>query len=214
MKYHNIPRNIIMSLTYFRCESIDATDMVVHVIDRWDVERSDRPYDLEVKTYCGCKVDLRIFDAQCERKETDVNCDLCVAEVERQQASWNELWSSPKGIRVIKILTGYDKIERQQAELDRQIQALIRSTEEFNDLLTSCLKHKEPVFTLELPDEILLKLVSYSCVGEVLLAFKMDADTRQNLEAKLGKVGFNLLGSRMISKGYLKANDPIFQNWK
>jgi len=65
---------------------------------------------------------------------------------------------------------------------------------------------------LELPDEILLKLIDYGSAGEVLLAFKMSDETRQLLQTTLGKEGFSLLGSRLISKGLLKAYDPIFND--
>lgn len=77
-------------------------------------------------------------------------------------------------------------------------------------MLQDCLKHTQPVFTLELPDEVLLKLIDYGSVGEVLLGFKMSEETRQRLLTELGKEGFALLGSRLISRGFLKANDPIF----
>lgn len=84
----------------------------------------------------------------------------------------------------------------------------------FNTLLQNCLKHTQPVFTLELPDDILLKLLDYGCVGEILLCLKMEEETRQQLKSRLGKDGFALLCSRLITRGFLKANDLIFsQKW-
>lgn len=214
------------TLAAIRISSV-PTDTVVHVVERDKVETylkrsapllykvSPGNYSYsKVQVYCGLEVDLSILNAQCEREGTDVNCEQCVAGVEKQQAFWDQFWRSAEGIQVIKILTGFSRIEQEFEESNRRFEAFYRSAMEFNDLLNSCLKHKEPVFTLELPDEILLKLINYSCVGEVLLAFKLDAESRQILETEVGGVGFALLGSRLISKGYLKSNDPIFRNWK
>jgi len=72
------------------------------------------------------------------------------------------------------------------------------------------MKHNQPVFTLELPDEVLLKLMDFGSVGEILFCFKVNDESRNNLQTRLGKEGFALLGSRLISKGLLKATDPIF----
>ena len=100
--------------------------------------------------------------------------------------------------------------KRNGGKVPEEPEAVIRQAQAFNDLLQDCLKHHHPVFTLELPDEILLKLLDYGSVGEILLGFKMSEETRQDLQTKLGKEGFALLGSRLITKGLLKANDPIF----
>jgi len=142
-----------------------------------------------------------------------VNCEPCVAEVERRQAFWHEFYLSPEGQYVLNVLSGYDKLEQQLAESQQRFEAVLRPVKAFTDLLNSCLKHNEPVFTLELPDEILLKLFNYGSVGEVLLAFKLDAKSRKRLETEVGKAGVSLLGSRLIAKGYLQLDDPIFHNW-
>lgn len=197
------------------------TDTVVHVVDRYQVDTYlRRPphqhhYSVhgKVQTYCGCEVDLRNLDARCERQETDVNCEQCMAQVEKRQAFWDQFWRSPEGVEAIKILTGYNRLEQKQREMESQIEALLREVTALNNLITSCLAHKEPVFILELPDEVLLKLADYKSVGEVLLLFKLDVESRQRLETELGKVGFSLLGSRLLSKGYLKPTDPVFRNW-
>ena len=203
------------------------TNTAVHVVDRYRLGaylhhstlRSDQfgapaHYSYrKVQTYCGLEVDLSILDAGCEREGTDVNCEQCVTQVEKTQAFWHKFYSSPEGRHVLKLLSGHYEIERQAAENHQRFEAVYLPAKEFADLLSSCLKHQEPVFTLELPDEILLKLVSYGSVGEVLLAFKLNAESRKRLETKLGKAAFSLLGSRLISKGYLKPNDPTFHNW-
>ncbi|RPH70734.1 hypothetical protein EHM76_06465 [bacterium] len=136
-----------------------------------------------------------------------------MAEVERRQAFWHEFYLSPEGQYVLNVLSGYDKLEQQLAESQQRFEAVLRPVKAFTDLLNSCLKHNEPVFTLELPDEILLKLFNYGSVGEVLLAFKLDAKSRKRLETEVGKAGVSLLGSRLIAKGYLQLDDPIFHNW-
>ncbi len=178
----------------------------VHIADESPVHPPSNRYLVNVKTRCGLLIE-KPFE---ECTEDDVDCDACIAESERIQTYWREFYASPEGINVIKILSGYDKIEREREAEHRRVDAFIREMEAFNHMLESCLKHKQPVFTLELPDDILLKLLDYGCVGEVLLAFKWKDETRQSLKDRVGKEGFALLGSRLISKGLLRANDPIF----
>lgn len=128
---------------------------------------------------------------------------------EKQQAYCKEFWAGPEG-KIFRILSGLDKREKEWRESAKSTEAVIREAQAFNNLLQTCLKHHQPVFTLELPDEILLKLLDFGSVGEILFCFKLDDEIRQQLHTKLGKEGFNLLGSRLITKGLLKANDPIF----
>jgi hypothetical protein len=179
----------------------------VHIIDRHHIDKQPSVLrDVNAKTYCG----VSIGEAYQECGEANIDCETCVEKVEYQQDYWKKFWSSAEGIRVFKILTGLNRIEEEQRESSRKTDAFIREAQEFNKLLQDCLKHTEPVFTLELPDDVLLKLIDYGSVGEVLLAFKMSEDTHEMLKTELGKTGYALLGSRLISKGFLKANDPIF----
>lgn len=180
----------------------------VHIVNRHDLEKplTGRAY-IRIKTYC----ELAIVEDYKECSETTIDCETCLEKLTYQQDYWRKFWSSAQGVMVFKMLTGLDKREKALQELARKIDAFEQEVNEFNQLLQSCLKHTEPVFTLELPDEVLLKLLNYGSVGEVLLAFKMSDATRQMLEQELGKAGYALLGSRLISRGFLKANDPLFR---
>jgi hypothetical protein len=143
-----------------------------------------------------------------ELEEDDVNCLTCTTAVEKQQAFWKNFWASSDGRRIYRILNGSERREREMRESTRQTEEFIRKAEALNKLLKDCLKYHQPGFTLELPDKILLKLMDYGSVGEVLLVFKISDETRKLLQTALGEGGFTLLGSRLISKGLLKANDP------
>jgi hypothetical protein len=179
----------------------------VHIIERSYLEPTGAAYRYtNIKTCCG--VELTTPYNECQQEEID--CDSCVAKVEQQQAYWRKLWTGWEGKKIIKILTGMDKLEEEWRESRRQTEAFLREAQAFQDLLHDCLKHHQPVFTLELPDEVLLKLIDFGSVGEILFCFKVNDENRDKLQTLLGKEGFALLGSRLISKGLLKANDPIF----
>jgi hypothetical protein len=179
----------------------------VHIIERHYLEPPAAAYRyVSIKACCGVEVTAP-FD-ECQREEID--CEVCIMKVEKQQAYWKQFWAGWEGKRIIKILTGMDKLEEEWRESHRQTEALLREAQAFQDLLQDCLKHHQPVFTLELPDEVLLKLMDFGSVGEILFCFKLNDETRQKLQITLGKEGFALLGSRLINKGLLKANDPIF----
>lgn len=179
----------------------------VHIIERRYLEPTRATYQYtNIKTCCG--VELTTPYNECQHEE--VNCETCVAKLEKQQAYWKQFWSGWEGKRIIKILTGMDKLEAEWRESRRQTEALLQRVKAFHDLLQDCMKHHQPVFTLELPDEVLLKLMDFGSVGEILFCFKLNDETRQKLQTTLGKEGFALLGSRLISKGLLNATDPIF----
>jgi hypothetical protein len=184
------------------------SSQTVHIVERHCIDKtSSRFYQVIPRTVCEIPI-AEPFD---ELNSVNVDCETCVAKVEYQQAYWKEFWSSAEGMKVFKILTGQNRIEEERKKLVREIDAFIRETQEFTKLLDECLKHTEPVFTLELPDDVLLKLIDFGCVGEVLLVFKLNEDTHEMLKAELGKSGYALLGSRLISRGLLKPNDPILQ---
>lgn len=103
-----------------------------------------------------------------------------------------------------------DKVEAEWREIHRETEVFLREVQAFHDLLEGCMKYHQPVFTLELPDDVLLKLMDFGSVGEILFCFKLNDETRQKLQITLGKEGFALLGSRLITRGLLTANDPIF----
>lgn len=183
----------------------DATR--VHIIERRYLEPQNTAWRYaSTKTYCG--IELNTSLDECQQEEID--CETCVTKVEERQAYWKKFWAGPEGTKIYRILSGMDKREKEWRESARRTEAVIRQAQAFNDLLQDCLKHHQPVFTLELPDEILLKLLDYGSVGEILFCFKVDDESRNNLQTRLGKEGFALLGSRLISKGLLKATDPIF----
>ncbi len=117
---------------------------------------------------------------------------------EKQRAYWESFWSSQEGQSVIEILSGYDKIEREWEKNRRRTNGVIREMQVFNNLLQECLKHVQPVFILNLPDEFLLKLADYGSIGEILLCLKIEEETRQHLKVRLGKDGIALLCSRLI----------------
>ncbi len=179
----------------------------VHIVERHFIEPGITRY-INIKTYCG----IPLTTPYLECSESDVNCEACVSDVEKQQAFWDAFWSSSEGRHVMDILTGFDKVKKEWEENHRRAEAFIHQAQEFNRLVEACLKHTQPVFTLELPDEILLKLVDYGSVGEVLLAFKLNEETRKSLQLTLGKEGFALVGSRLVTRGFLKFNDPIFNS--
>ena len=176
----------------------------VHIVERPYI--GDRY--VKTKTYCGHEISLPIDECNQEH----IDCQSCIEVLEKQQAFWKEFWSGADGQTVIKILSGYNRKEKKLKEIGRKIDALTCEVQELNNLIENCMQHHQPVFTLELPDEVLLKLADYGSVGEVLLAFKMSDETRKQLQTTLGKEGFVLLGSRLISKGVLKSNDPIFNH--
>jgi hypothetical protein len=179
----------------------------VHIIERHYLEPNGATYRyVNIKPYCG--VELTTPYDECQQAE--INCETCIMKVEKQQAYWKQFWTGWEGKKIIKILTGMDKLEEEWRESRRQTEAFLREAQAFQDLLHDCLKHHQPVFTLELPDEVLLKLMDFGSVGEILFCFKVNDESRNNLQTLLGKEGFALLGSRLISKGLLKANDPIF----
>ena len=176
----------------------------VHIIERRYLEPTGAAYQYtNIKTYCG--VELTIPFDECQQEE--INCETCVAKVEKQQAYWKQFWTGWEGK---KIISRMDKLEEEWRESCRQTEAFLREAQAFQDLLHDCLKHHQPVFTLELPDEVLLKLIDFGSVGEILFCFKVNDENRDKLQTTLGKEGFALLGSRLISKGLLKATDPIF----
>jgi hypothetical protein len=86
-----------------------------------------------------------------------------------------------------------DKLREEWRESHRRTEAFLRKAQAFQDLLQDCLKHHQPVFTLELPDEVLLKLMDFGSVGEILFCFKVDDESRNNLQTRLGKEGIALL---------------------
>lgn len=179
----------------------------VHIIERRYLEPTGAAYRYtHIKTCCGVELTSRYDECQQE----DVSCETCVANVENQQAYWKQFWTGWEGKKIIKIFTGMDKLEEEWRESRRQTEAFLRKAQAFQDLLQDCLKHHQPVFTLELPDEVLLKLIDFGSVGEILFCFKVNDESRDKLQTLLGKEGFALLGSRLISKGLLKATDPIF----
>ncbi|MEO8609310.1 MAG: hypothetical protein ABI690_15570 [Chloroflexota bacterium] len=179
----------------------------VHIIERHYLEPTGAAYRYtNIKTCCG--VELTTPFDKCQQE--DVNCETCVTKVEKQQAYWRKFWSGWQGKRVIDSLTGMDELREQWRKIHRETEVFLREVQAFHDLLQDCMKHHQPVFTLELPDEVLLKLMDFGSVGEVLFCFKSNDETRQKLQTTLGKEGFALLGSRLISKGLLKASDPIF----
>lgn len=179
----------------------------VHIIERRYLEPQNTAWRYaSIKTYCGIEL-AAPFD---ECQQEDIDCETCVTKVEEQQAYWKKFWAGPEGTKIYRLLSGMDKREKEWRESAQRTEAVIREARALNDLIQDCLKHYQPVFTLELPDEVLLKLLDYGSVGEILLGFKMSEETRQALQTKLGKEGFALLGSRLITKGLLKANDPIF----
>src|SRR5690606_8432614 len=192
----------------FAAIRIQSSDEGIHIVERRLLQDGHGWRYTDIKTYCGIILP-EYFD---ELKEDDVNCMNCTMAVEKQQSFWKAFWSSSDGRRIYRILSGSERREREMRESTRQTEEFLRKAEAFNKLLEDCLKHHQPVFTLELPDEILLKLMDYGSVGEVLLAFKMSDETRKLIQTTLGKEGFALLGSRLISKGLLKANDPIFDH--
>ena len=188
---------------------IPSSQASVHIIDRDRIESHTSAFRyIDIKTYCG----IPLATPYLECSESDINCEACVSAVEKQQAYWKEFWASSEGKRIIDILTGFDKIREEWEESHRRTEAVLRRAEEFNKLLDDCLKHTQPIFTLELPDDVLLKLVDYGSVGEILLAFKLDEETRKSLQLRLGKEGFALVGSRLVTRGLLKYNDPIFSS--
>jgi hypothetical protein len=179
----------------------------VHIIERRYLEPTGAAYQYtHIKACCG--VELTNPYDECQQEE--INCETCVTKLEQQQAYWKKFWGGWEGKKIIKILTGMDKLEEEWRENRRQTEAVLREAQAFHDFLEACLKHHQPVFTLELPDEVLLKLMDFGSVGEILFCFKLNDETRQKLQTTLGKEGFALLGSRLISKGLLKDNDPIF----
>ncbi|MBZ0284996.1 MAG: hypothetical protein K8L97_29945 [Anaerolineae bacterium] len=179
----------------------------VHIIERHYLEPTGAAYRyVNIKTCCG--VELTTPFDECQQE--DINCETCVAKIEKQQAYWRKFWSGWEGKKIIKIFTGMDRLEEEWRDSHRQTEALLQRVQAFHNLLQDCMKHHQPVFTLELPDEVLLKLMDFGSVGEILLCFKVDDESRNNLQTRLGKEGFALLGSRLISKGLLKATDPIF----
>jgi hypothetical protein len=179
----------------------------VHIIERRYLEPQNTAWRYaSIKTYCG--IELAAPFGECQQE--DIDCETCVTKVEEQQAYWKKFWAGPEGKKIYRILSGMDKREKEWRESAQRTEAVIREAQAFNDLIQDCLKHHQPVFTLELPDEVLLKLLDYGSVGEILLGFKMSEETRQVLQTKLGKEGFALLGSRLITKGLPKATDPIF----
>lgn len=194
----------------FAAIRIQSSDEAIHIVERQLLKDGRGWRYTNIKTYCGIILP-KSFD---ELQEDDVNCPNCITAVEKQQAFWKDFWASSDGRRIYRILSGSERREREMRESIRQTEEFLRKAEAFNKLIEDCLKYHQPVFTLELPDEILLKLMDYGSAGEVLLAFKMSDETRKLLQTTLGKEGFSLLGSRLISKGLLKANDPIFnERW-
>ncbi len=185
---------------------IPSDSASTHIVERYQVEPSKTVRIVNIKTYCG----LPVVNPINECSEADIDCEVCIASVEKQQAYWEQFWTGAEGIHIIKILAGYNKLEAVQKQTAQDVDALYRNVKTLDDLLINCLQHRQPVFTLELPDNVLLKLVDYGSVGELLLAFKLSDDTRQSLKEKLGKDGIALIGSRLISKGLIKVNDPIF----
>jgi hypothetical protein len=183
------------------------SSQIVHIVEHHCIDKQPSSfYSIKPRTVC----EISIAEPFEEADTACVDCDICVAKVEYQQAYWKKFWSSADGIKVFNILTGQHQIEEEKRKLNREIEAFIRNAQEFTKLLDECLKHTEPVFTLELTDDVLLKLVDYGSVGEVLFVFKLNKDTHEKLKAELGKTGYTLLGSRLISRGLLKPNDPIF----
>lgn len=179
----------------------------VHIIERSYLEPTGAAYRYtNIKTFCGVELTSRYDECQ----QAEINCETCVAKVEKQQAYWKQFWAGWEGKMVIDSLTGMNELREEWRESRRQTEAFLRKAQAFQDLLQDCLKHHQPVFTLELPDEVLLKLIDFGSVGEILFCFKLNDETRQKLQTTLGKEGFALLGSRLISKGLLKAHDPIF----
>lgn len=179
----------------------------VHIIERHYLEPTGAAYRYtNIKTCCG--VELTSPYDECQQEEID--CDTCVAKVKQQQAYWKKFWAGWQGKMVIDSLTGMNELGEEWRESHRQTEAFLREAQAFQDLLQDCLKHHQPVFTLELPDEVLLKLIDFGSVGEILFCFKVNDENRDKLQTLLGKEGFALLGSRLISKGLLKATDPIF----
>ncbi|MCB9451456.1 MAG: hypothetical protein H6672_08450 [Anaerolineaceae bacterium] len=179
----------------------------VHIIERHYLEPTGAAYQYtNIKTYCG--VELTTPYDECQQAE--INCETCVAKVEKQQAYWKNFWAGWQGKMVIDSLTGMNELREEWRESRRQTEAFLQRAQAFQDLLHDCLKHHQPVFTLELPDEVLLKLIDFGSVGEILFCFKVNDESRDKIQTLLGKEGFALLGSRLISKGLLKATDPIF----
>ena len=186
---------------------IPSSQASVHIVERHFIEPGITRY-INIMTYCG----IPLATPHLECSASDIDCEAYVSSVEKQQAFWKAFWASSDGKHVFDILTGFDKVKTEREEHHRRAEAFIREAEEFNRLVEACLKHTQPVFTLELPDEVLLKLVDYGSVGEVLLAFKLDEKTRRSLQLTLGKERFALVGSRLVTGGLLKFNDPIFNS--
>lgn len=179
----------------------------VHIIERHYLEPTGAAYRYtNIKTCCG--IELTTPYDECQQAE--INCETCVAKLEKQQAYWKQFWAGWQGKMVIDSLTGMNELREEWRESRRQTEAFLQRAQAFQDLLQDCLKHHQPVFTLELPDEVLLKLIDFGSVGEILFCFKVNDESRDKLQTLLGKEGFALLGSRLISKGLLKATDPIF----
>lgn len=179
----------------------------IHIIERRYIEPPNNAGRYScIQTCCG--IELKTSFDQCQQEEID--CETCVMKVENQQAYWKQFWAGWQGKMVIDSLTGMGKLREEWRESRRRTDAFLREAQAFQDFLQDCLKHHQPVFTLALPDEVLLKLIDFGSVGEILFCFKVDDESRNNLQTRLGKEGFALLGSRLISKGLLKATDPIF----
>ena len=156
------------------------SSQTVHIAERRYIDKKSTGfYYVKPKTCC----EISMAEPFEEADHACVDCEIRVAKVEDQQAYWKKFWSSTEGIMVFKILTGQNRIEEEKRKLNRETEAFIRKAQEFTKLLEECLKHVEPVFTLELPDDVLLKLIDYGSVGEVLLAFKMNDDTHEKLKA-------------------------------
>lgn len=119
-----------------------------------------------------------------------------------------------------------------QLECERQIQEWeaekkVRKAEqrfliqEFNRMVAL----SEPIFVLDLPDEIIQKLIAahFDSVGELLFGVQVSTQrvigisreedwdiallhSRKFLITAVGQVGYNLIGSRLIQFGYLQRN--------
>lgn len=182
-----------------------------HIVQRGCIEKLQNHVLIEpVTTVCGIRLPLGTKLTPLENHPQAVNCSVCVTESELQLARREAFLRSPDAERAIRILSGAEREFQRLAKIGREIDDFERNLKSLNKVITDCMSHTKPVFTLELPDDVLLKLTTYSCVGEVLLAFKLGEDTRKLIYDALGRDGFSIVGSRLISKGYLRTDDPIF----
>src|SRR5579859_7273654 len=124
----------------------------VHIVERILLDKHVSLGYSIINTYC----DLVVVEPFSERAPTDIDCETCIGKLEAQQAFWTAFWSSAEGVHIAKILFGFDKIERRWREVAQETEAFIRKMEAFNHLLQDCLKYRQPVFTLQLSDEVLL----------------------------------------------------------